>query len=259
MSRKLPAKGDGRLMELSVIFPAYNEEQNIRSTMQRALDALRPLVEHFEILIVNDKSRDSTGQIADELARQHPEIRVIHNPRNAGQGASIVTGFQQARYDLVMHNAMDYPFDLRDLAGMLPLLDQADIVVAARDQRAGYTLTRKFMSVVNVTLLHTLFGLKLRDYNFVQIYRKQIWKSIRVESRSTAFLTPEALIRAHDMGFHIAEVTIPYHARVSGKATSGSYRVVSRSLRDMFGFWWKRSIVGRRAYWTEARKKSVEA
>jgi len=246
-------------MELSVIFPAYNEEENIRATMERALAALRPLFERFEIIIVNDASRDRTGQIADELARQHPEIRVVHHPRNLGQGASILTGFHQARHDLVLHNAMDYPFDLQDLARMLPLLDRADIVVAVRDRRAGYTLTRKFMSVVNLMLLCMLFGLKLRDYNFVQLYRKHVWNSIRVESRSTVFLTPEALIRAHDMGFRIVEVTIPYHAREKGAATSGNFRVVSRSLRDMLGFWWKRSIAGRRTYWSEARKKGIEA
>jgi glycosyltransferase involved in cell wall biosynthesis len=245
-------------MEISVIFPAYNEEENIRATIGRAVEALRPLFARFEVLIVNDASRDRTGEIAEELAREHPQVRVMHNARNLGQGGSIVAGFREARYGLVIHNAMDYPFDLRDLAEMLPLLERADVVVAARDRRAGYSADRKLMSAVNRALLRTLFGLKLRDYNFVQLYRKEVWDTIRVESRSTAFLTPEALIRAHDMGFRIAELSTRYHPREKGVATSGTWRVISRSVRDMLRFWWKRTIAGRREYWAQARKRGVE-
>lgn len=245
-------------MGISVVFPAYNEELNIRTTMARALEAMHSLGQPFEILIVDDSSQDATGRIADELARENPEIRVYHNPKNVGQGASIVAGFQQARHGLVIHDAMDYPFDLRDIARMLPLLEGAHIVAATRDRRAGYTIDRRIMSTVNLTLLRLLFGLKLRDFNFVQLYRREVWDSIRVESRSTAFLTPEALIRAHDMGFRIVELPARYHARERGTATSGSFRAVSRSVRDMLKFWWKRSVVGRNEYWTQSRRRRME-
>ena len=228
-------------MEISVIFPAYNEAENIRPTMEKALGALRPLCHRFEILIVDDCGRDGTGRIADELAAEHPEIRVIHNPQNMGQGASIVRGFEQARYGLVTHNAMDYPFDLRDLSLLLPLLDDADIVVGARLSRPGYSFYRRITSFVNLWLIRTLFPLRLSDYNFVQIYPKAVWTSVKVESRSTAFLTPEALIRAFDMGYRIKEVGIPYHARIAGEATAGKPKVILRSLQDMLRFWWKRS------------------
>jgi len=246
-------------MDITAVFPAYNEEQSIRSTMDLAVAALRRLCDRFEILIINDASHDETGRIADELAQQYPEIRVLHNQRNLGQGGSIVRGFAEARYEWVIHNAMDYPFDLRDLALLLPYTEKADIVSAARDRYAGYTLSRKAMSWANRMLLGLLFGLKLRDYNFVQLYRKRIWERVRVESKSTAFLTPEAMIRAHDMGFRIVEVVTRYRAREEGVATSGSLRVISHSLRDMFRFWWHRSVVNRRAYFKEAREQRAEA
>jgi glycosyltransferase involved in cell wall biosynthesis len=248
----MPDTGAQSLTGISAVFPAYNEERSVRSTLARALDAMRSIGLPFEILVVDDASSDSTGRIAEDLARENPEVRVLRNPANLGQGAGIVLGFQQARYDLVIHNAMDYPFDLRDLGRMLPLLERADIVVASRDRRAGYTMRRKIMSVVNGTLLRLLFGLKLRDSNFVQLYRRAVWRSIRVESHSTAFLTPEALIRARDMGFRIVEMPARYHPRQTGKATAGSFRVVSRSVRDMLRFWWKRSIA-RREYRAQLR------
>lgn len=227
-------------MEVSVIFPAYNEGENVKATMARALEGLSATCERFEIILIDDCSSDGTGRVADELAALHPEIRVIHNARNMGQGASIVTGFQHARYDLVLHNAMDYPFDLRDLGKLFPLLSQADIVVASRKNRAGYSRYRKLTSAVNLALLHLLFPLRLRDYNFVQLYPKSLWNAIRVEARSTAFLTPEALIRAHDMGYRVREVEVEYHPRTRGTATSGKPKVILHSLQDMFRFWWKR-------------------
>ena len=146
-------------MGISVIFAAYNEEMNIAGTMAKALDAMRALDREFEIVIVNDKSKDATGSIADELAAAHPEVRVLHNDHNTGQGASLVRGFREARYELVIHNAMDYPFDLRDLPKMLQYCGEADIICATRSSRAGYSPFRILTSVVHKHLLHLLFPL----------------------------------------------------------------------------------------------------
>jgi len=229
-------------MEISVVFAAYNEEKNVESAIGRALDAMRPQFSTFEIIVVDDASTDSTGALCDRLAAGHPEVRVLHNPKNLGQGASLVRGFREARYDFVIHNAMDYPFDLRDLSRMTPLLEKADIVVAARRSREGYSAYRVLTSVVHRTLLHLLFPLHLRDYNFVQLYRRSVWETVKVEARSTAFLTPEALIRAYDLGYRIEEVEIEYYPRTAGVATSGKPKVILHSLGDMFRFWWKRRL-----------------
>jgi len=229
-------------MEITVVYPAYNEEENIRSTVERSLEALREQFEDFEILIVDDRGQDNTGAIADELARQHPEVRVLRNPRNLGQGESLKNGFREARGDLVIHNAMDYPFDLRDLAAMLPLLDDADVVAAARRMRAGYTLYRRVLSVGNLALLHVLFPLRLSDYNFVQLYRREVLQRVKTRARSTAFITPETMIRAHDMGFRVREVAIEYHPRLRGVATAGKPKVVLSSMWDMLRFWLERTV-----------------
>ncbi|HYD47449.1 MAG TPA: glycosyltransferase family 2 protein [Terriglobales bacterium] len=224
-------------MQLSVIYPAYNEELNIRRTVERSLAALREIFTEFELLIIDDGSRDATGAIADELAAVHPEIRVIHQPRNLGGGAALVCGLGQARGELITHNGMDYCFDLRDLRLMLPLLEEADIVVATRTSRPGYSAYRKLNSVVNVWLLNRLFGLNLRDYNFVQIYKRAVVDAIRVEGRSASFVTAELMIRARDLGFRLRQIDIEYHAREFGVATSGNPRVVARSVWETIHFW----------------------
>jgi glycosyltransferase involved in cell wall biosynthesis len=229
-------------MEISAIYPAYNEEENIVSTVEKTLEALRPITERFEILIVNDASRDGTGAIAEDLACKHPEVRVLHNKVNLGQGGSLVEAFRKAKYEFVVHNGMDYCFDMTDLALMIPSLDNADIVVATRRNRTAYNWYRKLVSVTHVTLLHLLFDLKLRDYSFVQLYPRAVWDSIPVKSRSTGFLMPETLIRAHDMGYRIAEVEVNYHPRLHGEASSGKPRVILVSIRDMLHFWLSRTL-----------------
>jgi glycosyltransferase involved in cell wall biosynthesis len=234
-------KSVGVRPEITVVYPAFNEESALRATIERSLEVLRGRFKNFEVLLIDDCSRDRTGAIADELARANPELRVMHNPRNLGQGKTVRLGFQEARGELIVHNAIDYPFDLRDLNKLLPLLSDADVVVATRRERAGYSSYRTFLSVVNVRLVNLLFPLKLSDYNFVQLYRREVLRRVKVKAKSTAFLTPETLIRAHDLGFRVRAVEVDYHPRTSGRATSGRLRVVLSSLRDLFSFWLERT------------------
>jgi len=222
---------------ISVVFPAYNEEENIRPTMARALASLSRQFETFEIIIVDDGSTDSTGAIAEQLARDDSRIRVIHNERNMKLGATLLKGLGAVRYELITYDAMDYPFDLDDLAQMVPLLSVNDVVVGVRKQRAGYTAFRKFISHVNLALLRLLFDLKLRDYNFVQVYKRSVLQAIPVAARSTGFVQPEMLIRAHRCGFKIVEVDIKYLAREAGVARSGHPAAIIASVRDLMLFW----------------------
>ena len=228
--------------EITVVYAAFNEEAALRTTIERSVEALRELFKSFEILLIDDCSRDRTGLIADELAEQYPEVLVMHNSRNLGQGETGRIGFQAANGDMIIGNAIDYPFDLRDLALMLPLLKDADIVVATRRERAGYSAYRILLSVVNVWLLNLLFPLGLKDYNFVQLYRRTVLERVKAKARSTGFIPPEILIRAYDQGFRIRSVEVEYHARTSGTATSGKLKVVLSSLHDLFSFWLERTF-----------------
>jgi glycosyltransferase involved in cell wall biosynthesis len=233
---------------ISVVYAAYNESAGIRETIARSVASLRKQFDEFEVLIVDDCGSDGTGRIADELAQEYPnEVRVLHNDRNRGQGASLVRGFREARYELIIHNAIDYPFDLDDLRLMMPLLADADIVVATRLQRAGYSPYRLLTSFVHVNLLNLLFPLKLSDYNFVQLYRREVLEKVPPETTSTAFLTPSLLIRAHDAGFRVRSVDVTYHPRLTGKPTAGKPKVILHSLKDMSAFWlrrWRGSSAG---------------
>jgi glycosyltransferase involved in cell wall biosynthesis len=225
-------------MGISVVIPAYNEQANIRETVTRCHAALSRLFNESEIILVNDCSTDDTGRIADELARQLPQIRVLHNPRNLRQGASLVAGLQAATQEFVTHNAMDYPFHLEDLAEVMPLFDQADIVVVARNRRPESTLYRRLLTSLNLLLLRNCFGLRLRDYNFVQVYRRTVLQRMEFPARSTGFLTPSLLFQAHRQGCRIREIELDYWPREQGAARSGHPKVLLETLQDMARFWW---------------------
>lgn len=225
-------------MNISVVYPAFNEAGNIRRTLARSLDALSGRFEQFELIVVDDGSTDATGTIAEELAKEHSEIVVLHHQHNQGLAPTLLRGLRRARFELVTYNGMDYPFDLADLPKMTALLDRADVVVASRTEHAGYTCYRTIVSYANRALLRGLFGLPLRDFNFVQLFRKTVLDAVQVHSRSAGFVAPEIILRAHDLGFRILSVDIPYHPRLAGRPSCGRPSVVLGSLWELLRFYW---------------------
>lgn len=228
-------------LALSVVIPAYNEEKNLPTTLPRAVASLRRHLGRFEILVVNDCSKDDTGRLADEFAAGHPgEVRVLHNPQNLRQGGSLRRGFAEARMPLVTHNAMDYPFDFEDLPVLLRHFEgatPADVVVASRRTYPGTSRPRRFVSWVNRSLIHLVFGSTVTDYNFIQIYRREVL-ALPAISDATSFITPEKIIRAHRGGMRVVEEIVDYHRREHGTPSSANVKNIRRALADMGRLWW---------------------
>jgi dolichol-phosphate mannosyltransferase len=223
-------------LSLSVVMPAYNEEAIIESTIRRSAQSLRRLVGQFEILLIDDCSTDRTPELADALAREVTEVRVVHNPVNLSQGGCLQKGFGLARCELVTHNAIDYPFDFDDLARVLIHFPAADVVVVTR-RHYPVAAARRFVSGVHRSLIRLLFGLKVNDYNFVQVYKRSLLRQLPCFSTATAFITVEHVIRAHHRGRRVVTVEADYHRRLVGVSSSGNLRVVWGSLRDMARLW----------------------
>jgi glycosyltransferase involved in cell wall biosynthesis len=226
-------------LSLSVVIPAYNEADRLGPVIRRAVQSLQGVVGVFEILLIDDCSTDGTPAVADALGREFPQVRVFHNARNLKQGGCLSLGFGKARYDLITHNAVDYPFDFEDLVPVLDHFPGADVVVVTRQSYPGVSLGRRFVSWVNRTLIRLLFGVKISDYNFVQVYAREALMQDESFSTGTAFITVERIIRAHAAGRRVVAVDAEYHPRTTGKSSSGTVRVVCDSLRDMCRLWWQ--------------------
>lgn len=226
---------------LSYFFPAHDEAENVAALVAEALAELPKLAERFEIICVDDGSRDGTGSIADGLAAEQPDlVRVIHHPTNRGYGAALRSGFRAARYELVCFTDGDRQFrvaDLRLLVAQLAVGAGAgrppDVVAGYRLKRADPVIRLAYARVYR-TCLRLFFGLRLRDVDCAcKLVRRGALEGIRLESRG-AFLSAELLIKSREMGRSVVEVGVPHHPRTAGQASGADPRVVLRAVRD---FW----------------------
>ena len=154
-----------RVSQLSFFFPAHNEADNIEALVAEALEVLPTLAERFEIIAVDDGSRDATPQIADRLAASDARIRVVHHEINKGYGAAVRSGLGAARYDLVAFTDGDRQFKVADLGRLLVRLaqpDQPDVVVGYRVKRADPFIRTAYARAYRLAL-NIFYRLGVRD------------------------------------------------------------------------------------------------
>jgi len=231
-----PAKA--RVTALSYFFPAHDEEANLEGLVQEALAALPALAGRFEIIAVDDGSKDRTPQIADRLAAENPDlVRVVHHPTNLGYGAALRSGFRAARYELVAFTDGDRQFRVEDLGRLtarLTGLDAPDAVVGFRIRRADpviRTLYARLYKLAN----RALFGLRVRDVDCAcKLFRREALAGVRVESGG-AFFSAELLIKVRAAGRNVVEVGVDHYPRTAGSPTGAKPSVVWRAVKDFWG------------------------
>ena len=231
----MTAPAPARIPALSYFFPAHNEEANLSGLVEEALATLPSLAETFEVVIVDDGSRDATPRIADELAAADPRVRAVHHPRNLGYGAALRTGFGAARHDLIAFTDGDRQFRVADVGRLTARYAEggADAVVGFRIKRADpliRTLYAKAYRLAN----RIFFGLRVTDVDCAcKLLRRDALRGINVESGG-AFFSAELLIKLRASGRSVVEVGVPHYPRTAGSPTGARPQVVFRAMRD---FW----------------------
>jgi glycosyltransferase involved in cell wall biosynthesis len=226
-----------RVPQLSFFFPAHNEEANLAGLVDEALATLPGLADTFEIIAVDDGSRDATASIAEGLAAQHPDVvRLVRHPVNLGYGAALRSGFAAARYELIAFTDGDRQFQVADVARLtarLAAADAPDVVVGFRIKRAD-PLVRTIYARLYRLANRLFFGLRVTDVDCAcKLFRREALDGMRVESGG-AFFSAELLIRLQVAGRRVAEVGVPHYPRTAGSATGAKPEVVLRAVRD---FW----------------------
>ena len=227
-----------RLSELSCFFPAYNEEGNVER-MCSSLHAILPAVaDGYEIIIVNDGSKDKTGEIADRLARGDRRIRVVHHEKNQGYGAAIRSGINASQKDYIFFTDGDHQFDVSQLLLLLPFASDYDAVI-------GYRLNRKdnFIRKINAwawnRLVRLMFGLKVKDIDCAfKLFHRKIFEKIDLES-SGAMISTEMLVKMKKSGLTWFEIGVRHAPRLAGKQTGANLRVVLKAFKELFFFYKK--------------------
>jgi len=220
-------------LSLSVFFPCYNEEANVEHTTLAALKTCSRISEDFEVIIVNDGSKDRTAEIANRLAAEHPHVRAVHNNPNLGYGGALQRGFREATKTWVFYTDGDGQFDFEEIDKLLPLLEEYDIVSGYRLDRKD-SFVRKFNAFGWTTLVNVALGLWLRDIDGAfKIYPRRLFDEIEMKSMG-ALIDAEVLARAKRLGYRVGQVGVHHYPRTAGEQSGANLKVIARAFKELF-------------------------
>lgn len=225
--------GPGRGHSLSVVLPAYNEEQIIAATLSEVFDALQAWQIDFEILVVNDGSTDRTEEIVSCFAAMHERIHLISHPVNQGYGAALVSGFRAARKELTFFMDTDGQFAISELSQFFPLIDEYDAVIGYRLDRQD-TWLRKCNAWGWKLLVRGVLNVQVRDIDCAfKLFQTDFLHRYPLETRG-AMINAELLYKLKQSNRTCWEIGVLHLPRQSGRATGARPRVIARALRDLF-------------------------
>jgi len=225
--------------KLSVFLPAYNEQEVLANTVKKVNSVLKKVAGDYEIIIINDGSKDKTGQIADKLALENKKIKVVHHNPNRGYGAAVKSGLYTARFPWIVLIDSDGQFDFSEIDKLIEKQKQtkADIV-------AGFYLKRAvpFYRILGSKLawelpIFIISGLKMKDTDcgFKLISKKVVDKIPRLQAERGPFITTEFLLKAKKAGFKIVEIGVHHYPdKTEGGSTGASFKVILSGYRDLF-------------------------
>lgn len=228
--------------ELSVFFPTYNEASIMPVTVTKAKEVLENIAEKWEIIIVNDGSKDLTQKNAEALATNDSRIKVINHEVNRGYGAAFKTGFYNAKYKWIAFTDSDGQFVFSEIKNFIAKQEEtnADLVIGYYKKRqvSKFKIVTSRMWELAVFLL---FGLHVKDIDCgFKLVGKHVIDGIqKLESERGAFISSEFLIKAQKKGFKIVEIPVTHLPRTTGKGTGRHIRVIIQSFVDLFRLWRK--------------------
>jgi glycosyltransferase involved in cell wall biosynthesis len=222
---------------LSVVLPAYNEEDNIEAAVEAVREAASSLVPAWECIVVDDGSTDATPMIVDRMAAVDPRIRPVTFPRNRGFGLALKEGFGHCRGDLIFYTDSDRQFDVRELRYFLPLMERYDAAFGFRVYRYDGAL-RVLLSWCYNRLVRLLFRVKVRDVDCsFKLFRREVLESIDLESEDF-FVDTELVAKARKWNYRIIEKGVRHYPRPAGQSTVRPSDI-PRTLRTVARMWWR--------------------
>ena len=230
------------MSSLSVIVPCYNEEGSLPWFIPEVA-AESAHIPGLEVVVVDDGSRDRSPQLLQELALTYP-IRIITNPVNLGLGGAMRRGFNEARGEWLTYLPADGQVPAEELRRFLPYFERYDLIISRRASPPDYSRYRRLASRVYTAWVSLAFGLRLRDFNWMQAWRRSLWQAYASESNSV-FICGEFLARSRRARPRMVEIEIAYRPRTAGRAKNGSPRAALKAAADITRVFFEETRAGR--------------
>lgn len=224
-----------KLTSLSIILPCYNEEENVEKVIRAADAVCQKVAEDYEILIINDGSKDRTEEIASGLTGEFPKLVVI-TQANKGYGGAIKKGFESATKDWVFFTDSDLQFDLNELESFIPYSNEYNFIFGYRIKRADKfhrILIAKMLKVWNRILLG--FPLYIKDIDCAfKLMKREDFLSIFPLVVDGGLINTEFILKIHRKGYKIKQIGVHHYPRVAGNPTGSNIGVIAKAVRETF-------------------------
>jgi hypothetical protein len=235
MNAAQPRRGSP-IRGISAVLPARDEQGNLARVVESTLEALGDAVPSFEIIIVDDGSRDATGRIADELAAGNPSIRVIHHAGPLGYGSALRSGMAVATLPYTLFVDADRQFNPLELERLIQWDDRHDLVLGYRLRRND-SFIRRVLGFFFKVMVRLLFAVKCRDVNCgFKLIRTSQLADMSLDSRGVLINT-EILYRARQQGADMREVGVHHYARRAGKSSAVTLGSTLRAVAEAIRLW----------------------
>lgn len=241
---------------ISIIVPCYNEEGNLRGTIEAIKGALASSgrFSSFEILVYNDRSTDGTGPLADEIAKNEKGVKVIHNPKNMGFGFNYTDGVKRATKDYVMMVPGDNEIPARAIEKVMALAGEADVIIPYTANPEVRPLSRRVISRAFVAIINTLFGLSVTYYNGTCLLKTKLLKKVPLKTWGFAYMAA-ILVRLLKSGASYTEVGVAIAQRNAGRTKAFAMKNVVSVVKAILTLFWDVRVRQRASY----RGKPVRA
>ena len=222
-----------QLSGISVFLPCHNEEGNIERVVAALEFELPRIAQRHEIIVVDDGSRDRTGEIADRLVAANPRLKVVHHPLNRGYGAAVISGIRACSQPWVVLCDGDGQFQASDIARLAARVPEYDVVVGRRIHRAD-PLMRRVNGMAWTGLMRMLLGIRVGDIDCgLKLFRRELLEGLDLQAKG-AMISAELMAQLAGRGARICEVDVHHLPRMTGEQSGASVKVIARAFRELF-------------------------
>lgn len=225
------------LKSLSICFPCYNEELNVGTMIEQAVQVGESYGVDYEVIVVDDGSRDRSAEVVQAWSGKNPRVKLVQHKHNLGYGAAVRTSLENTTKELVFLTDGDNQFHLSEIDKLFFKIDSCDVVTGYRLGRQDKP-HRRLNGFLWTQLNRMLFGLPVRDVDCAfKLFRRKTLEKLKIRS-NYLLVHSEILSRIQKRGFKIEEVGVTHYPRMAGKATATAIKSVLKTFQELLALYW---------------------